>query len=467
MLAATVVVGRGIEPVAVLLIIVSALVAWHRWILSWQVVLSLVLAVVLFVPVGRYSIGANTPFSLDLYRLAIALVLLAWTASLLVDPRVRLRRTALDAPILLIVAATLGGVVINHGRVAPLSAAVLKSLLFFLSFVALYFFITSVVRTAGAVVAVTKFIVSGVAALAFLAVVEQRTGLNVFDHVRAVLPFLQFQGSITSDRYGLVRAVGSADHPIALGVLFAMAVPLGVALAKSRSPAWWAPSLMIMVGVLATASRTPVIAIAVAAVVLLWLRPRELTPLLPLVIPMLIVIKIVAPGSLATLKNSFLPQSGPGLIAGQRTLAADPTLISGRANFKPRLIEGMHRPIFGQGLGTRQVGAGNPLRNAPVLDNQWLSLFLDIGLLGVAGWIWLFVRIDRRLGRIARTRGSPEGWLAAALVASITGFAVSMATYDSLAFVQETVVLWVLLALAATLVAVCGENNGSHSTPTT
>jgi len=224
---------------------------------------------------------------------------------------------------------------------------------------------------------------------------------------------------------------------------------------------------LLLIGILASGSRTAFLALVTAGIALLWLRPRDIRPLLPLAIPMLIVIKIVAPGSLATLKNSFLPQSGPGLIAGQRTLAADPPLISGRANFKPRLIEGMHRPIFGQGLGTRQVGAGNPLRNAPVLDNQWLSLFLDIGLLGVAGWIWLFVRIDRRLGRIARTRGSPEGWLAAALVASITGFAVSMATYDSLAFVQETVVLWVLLALAATLVAVCGENNGSHSTPTT
>ena len=70
---------------------------------------------------------------------------------------------------------------------------------------------------------------------AAFAIVEQRTGFNVFDHVRTVLPFLQFEGS------DLILAVRShpgdriADHPIALGVLLAMCLPLGVALARSRS----------------------------------------------------------------------------------------------------------------------------------------------------------------------------------------------------------------------------------------
>ena len=183
-------------------------------------------------------------------------------------------------------------------------------------------------------------------------------------------------------------------------------------------------------------------------------------------IPMLIVIKVIAPGSLATLKNSFLPQSG-GLIAGQRALAGDPTLISGRANFKPRLKEGMrNRPLLGQGLGTRQTGADNPLRNAPILDNQWLGMFLDIGILGFAGWLWLIVRAARGLGQIARTRGSPEGFLAASLAASIIGFAVAAVTYDSMGFIQETFVLWMLFALSGTLIRVHSETRSRRSDPT-
>jgi O-antigen ligase len=233
-----------------------------------------------------------------------------------------------------------------------------------------------------------------------------------------------------------------------------MTVPVGVALAKSRSSVWWAPTLLTLIGVMATASRTPILALAVGALAFLWLRPKDIVPLLPLMIPIVIVIKVAAPGSIATVKSLFFPESGQSLIASQRTLAGDPTLISGRANLVPRIKDGMRRPLFGQGLGTRQTGDTNPLRNSPILDNQWLGVFLDVGLVGLVGWVWLIVRTVRRLGRVARTRGSPEGLLAAGLVASITGFAIAMLTYDSLAFVQETLVFWVLLALAAKLITV-------------
>ena len=69
-----------------------------------------VLAIVLFVPVGRYSMAIPLPFGLELYRVAVALVLLVWAASLLVDPTVRLRGTPLDAPVALIVATTFASI---------------------------------------------------------------------------------------------------------------------------------------------------------------------------------------------------------------------------------------------------------------------------------------------------------------------------------------------------------------------
>jgi polysaccharide biosynthesis protein PslJ len=453
LLATTVVVGRGVQPVAAVLILFSAFVAWHRWMLTWYALLGFVLAVVLFVDASRYSLAVDLPLGLELYRVAVALVLLLWASALLVDPNVYIRRTPLDGPVALIVGASLASIIVNLGRVAPLAGAVLKSLTLFLSFVILFYFVSSVVTTYAGVTALTKFIVSGVGVIAVFAILEQRTGFNVFDHLRSVFPFLQFEGSETSVRFGLIRAKASADHPIALGVLFAMILPLGVALARSRSPLWWAPTLLSLIGVMATASRTPILALVVGGVALLWLRPREIVPLLPMMIPVLIVIKIAAPGSIATVKSLFFPDSGPGLIASERTLAGDPTLISGRANLVPKIKDGMHRPLLGQGLGTRQTGDKNPLRNSPILDNQWLGIFLDVGLLGLLGWVWLSVRAVRRLGHVARTRGSPEGVLAAGFAASILGFVIAMLTYDSLAFVQETVVFWVLLALCGSLIA--------------
>ena len=48
----------------------------------------LLICVMLFVPVGRYSIPINLPFGLELYRLAVAVVLAAWVGSLCSSTRV-------------------------------------------------------------------------------------------------------------------------------------------------------------------------------------------------------------------------------------------------------------------------------------------------------------------------------------------------------------------------------------------
>ena len=249
--------------------------------------------------------------------------------------------------------------------------------------------------------------------------VEQRTHFNPFDHLAAVLPFLQFSGPVETSRDGLIRAVVSADHPIALGVLFAMVLPLSVSLAFSTSRRWWASTLLLSIGLMATASRTPLLVAIAGAVVLAALRPREMRSLIPLLVPLLVVIKLALPGSIATVKNAFFPAGG--LIEQQTALSAeaDPLLAGGRVRqLGPALREASRTPLVGQGFGTRQTGFDNPLRNAPILDNQWLGLLLEMGLAGVVAWVWLVVRAVRRLGTQARVRAGPEGWLAAGLAAS-------------------------------------------------
>ena len=175
-----------------------ALVAWHATVLRWPAVVGLLLSVMLFVPIGRYSIPINLPFDLELYRLAVAIVLAAWVGSLLVDPRVQLRRSPFQASLLIILCATFGSIVVNAGRVMPLGSAVLKATTFFLSFVLVHYFILSVVRNRRTIENVTKLLVSGTAAVAAFAIVEQRTQFNIFDHVGQVLPFLQFNGAYRS-----------------------------------------------------------------------------------------------------------------------------------------------------------------------------------------------------------------------------------------------------------------------------
>jgi hypothetical protein len=452
LIAASLFLGRGTGPVAAVVALATALAAWHKAALRWPVVVGLLLSIMLFVPIGRYSIPVDLPFGLELYRVAVAVILAVWAGAVLVDPRVRLRRSPFQVPLLIIICATLGSLAMNAGRVAPLGSAVLKAVTFLLSFVLVHYLFISVVRSKRTVENLAKVLVAGTAVVAAFSIVEQRAGFNVFDHVGSVIPFLQFNGPVEADRAGLIRAVGSSGHPIELGVVLALALPLGLALVFGSGRRWWIPTTVVAIGVMSAVSRTPILVLVAAGLVLFWLKPRDVKRLLPLVVPLVIVVKLAVPGSMATLKNAFFPVGG--LVEEQSAYyrEADPLLAGGRIRqLGPMLGEASRRPVLGQGFATRQTGFDNPLRNAPILDNQWLGLLLELGIVGVVGWAALFVGSARRLGRAARRRAGPDGWLAAGLAASIVGFGVAMFTFDGFAFIQATFVFWILISLSGSL----------------
>ena len=90
---------------------------------------------ILFIPIRRYKLPGDAGFSLEPYRLIVALILAGWAAALLVDTRVRLRRSGLELPIALILLTILASVVMNPERAGSLQSAVLKAVTFMISFV--------------------------------------------------------------------------------------------------------------------------------------------------------------------------------------------------------------------------------------------------------------------------------------------------------------------------------------------
>jgi O-antigen ligase len=180
-------------------------------------------------------------------------------------------------------------------------------------------------------------------------------------------------------------------------------------------------------------------------VVLLRLRP-ELKRFWPVVIPLFAVIHVALPNTLGSLLSSFHPEGG--LVASEQV--GKGTYGSGRlADLGPGLHEAKSRLLFGQGFGTRITEWGRA--NSPILDDEWLASLLEVGLLGICAWLWLFVRAYRRLARRARDDPSARGWLLAALASTVVAFPIGMATYDAFSFIQVNLMLYLLLALGAVL----------------
>ena len=101
-----------------------------------------------------------------------------------------------------------------------------------------------------------------------LAVVESRTGFNAFDRIQWVLPLVRFTGEDSLSRGSNFRATGPAEHPIALGAVLVLILPLALYRAmRFRKPLWWIALVAIAVGATATVSRTAVAMLLATAVV--------------------------------------------------------------------------------------------------------------------------------------------------------------------------------------------------------
>jgi O-antigen ligase len=241
----------------------------------------------------------------------------------------------------------------------------------------------------------------------------------------------------------------------------AMLMPIAAYLAISRGQKrWWFALVLLLGGDFAGGSRTGVIGLVMIVVVFIWLRPRETLRCWPALIPALVVVHFVSPGALGGLQAAFFPKGGlinqqTQTYVGRGGVTEDATRLS---RLGPSMHEfWQHNPLFGEGYGTRVTGnlingKPNPDDNAQVLDDEWLTTFLETGLLGFFGWIWLFGRVIRRLGARAKLEhGLPEGWLPVALAGSVVAFASSMLTYDAFSFTQATFLVFVLMALAAVI----------------
>lgn len=448
-LAGTAVAGSSYTwAIAIGALCLSAFAVGGSRLLQWDRLIAALLLVIFFIPIGRYSFPSTLPFELEPYRVYVAAFVALWVVALLVDPRVRARRSGLEGPIVVLLLVIMLSEVVNRGTISEqnLYPEVAKQLTFFLSFVAVFFALVSLVTTRAAVDRVLKVLVGGGAVVAVSSIAEARTGYNVFAHLQQVIPVLENLGlsRVEPPRGGLARAYGSAAHPIALGAMLVMLVPVSVYLAvRTGRRRWWLVGALLIVASLATISRTSVLMLAFELLVFAALKPRDVKRLWILAPVFLVAIHLAIPGTLGTLKDTFFPRGG--LIAEQRAAQVG----SGRVvTLGPSLDVWESHPLLGVGYGTRVVVPG-PKKNAYILDNQWLGTLLELGVAGVVVWLCIFFTFVNRMLRAAREspKDHPDSWLFAALAAAVGGFAVGMFFYDAFSFTQVTIVTFVLLAV--------------------
>ncbi|HVN60079.1 MAG TPA: O-antigen ligase family protein [Gaiellaceae bacterium] len=432
--------------------------------LAWAWSVSALVLVVWLVPIKSYRLPVQLPFSLELYRL-LMLVLLAVLAYGVVGGTRRVSAAGFAKPVLLLVAAgTLSQLVNAH---ASSQGTAMKALPYFLSFVVAYLLVCSTIDSFRAIELVLQALVLGGVVVAVAAVYESRTSYDVFDHLHRWFSFLvPTRVSTDVQRGARLRVRASAQHPIALGAALTLAVPLaayfaGRAATRLRALAWGAAGAILVVGAFATVSRTVVLMAVAMVAAALVVRGRAVRRYWPVAAAVVVAAHIAAPGALGSLYHSFVPRAG--LIQSQTVNSGN--VGSGRlADIAPGLQSWERAPFFGHGLDSVSSTASStpgaiidPATGAPIIfDDQYLNSLVAIGFVGLVAVIWLVWGAAWELAGTARRVRRREGDLVAACAVSCVGFAAGMLTFDAFAFVQCTLLFFVIAALglrARTLLA--------------
>jgi hypothetical protein len=383
----------------------------------------------------------------------VAGLVFALLLSALSDEEMRLRKSGLAAPLLVFGLAVVGSLAANPDRVSAYQTDVVKQLSVVVGYFVVFYLLVNLLRTRSACETALSVLVVGGAILAAFAIVERQTGWSPFVHLDRYLPFVQAStdhaGGVAelAGGYRGARAFGSAEHPIALGALLAMLAPVAAALGVIRRQAIWIACLILLVvGSFATLSRTAVLMLFAWALVFAMLRWQDAKRFIPYALVAFAMIHLAMPGALGTLRSAL----NPGALIQEQSTKPDSQLAAGRfADLGPSFEEFRQKPVLGYGLGTR-ITVGERA-NSRLLDNQWLGTLLDMGLVGVFGFVWLLGRFIARVSSASRKAGA-DGVVLAALASAVFAYAVGMFTYDALAFTQVTFILFVLLAIGSALV---------------
>ncbi|MGF1545093.1 MAG: O-antigen ligase family protein, partial [Parvularculaceae bacterium] len=225
---------------------------------------------------------------------------------------------------------------------------------------------------------------------------------------------------------GVFRAQANHTHPLSLGEFLAMCAPfaVGFAIAAKRGfpRAFWAAAfLLIVAGSLATSSRAALLSLIVAlgAMGAILLHRAQQRPRLARFRPMIglaacaviLVSPVMAVGAMALIGGS----------GGQSASNSTEARVEQIKQAWPKILK---RPVLGYGVGRAARILGFWGRGLTI-DNYYLSLALELGLLGPLVFLSIFIGLAVVAGKRS-ARGDPEiRYLYMAFVASAVSLLVT------------------------------------------
>jgi O-antigen ligase len=271
---------------------------------------------------------------------------------------------------------------------------------------------------------VARALTWGGAICGLVAALQYWLHLDVTSQLRAIPGFsVQSDTNAILSRAAVARVAGTSLHPIELGVVAGMLLPIALYLAlcdRHRNPLpRWLPVLCIAVAIPISVSRSAVLSVVLAVGVFVALLPAVQRVIAFCVLPIAVAaVFMTAHGILSTLTSFFAAGTSDESVS---TRVDDVPLVE-------HLVS--RAPWFGRGGGTYM-----PVNNLEIFDNQYFKTIVELGIIGLVA-LGAYMVMPVVLAARARSASldSEVRVLAGALVGSSAAAVVCAATFDALSF---------------------------------
>ncbi|MDV3125582.1 O-antigen ligase family protein [Mycobacterium sp. 21AC1] len=298
--------------------------------------------------------------------------------------------------------------------------------------------IIAMVTTTARIALILKGLLLGGTLSATFAIVRLFAGVDLAPYF--ILPGLKSSDFVLVTnlaREGIDRPQGSAGHPLELAGVLTVLIPLGLAViahARARGERTWpwlACTGLVMCGAMVTVSRSAIIGLAAAVLVMAWRWSIRRFAV------------ILVMGTLAVGVGLLMQLNVVAAILQSFANVSNDSSISSRS-FGAAYVMTHYRDHFWLGQGAGMY----PAYNQPVLDNQYLSRLMETGAFGLISFITLIIVALLLALRASASTDPILAEFAGAVSGSLAALAVISTILDVSGFAQMWTVTWILIALS-------------------
>jgi len=289
-------------------------------------------------------------------------------------------------------------------------------------------------------------VIAAGAAMATLGIAQFLTGRTLVEYIS--IPGLTENHGMFGPviREGFSRPAGTATHPIEYGAVITMILPLALAIALSdtgrSSIRRWYPVLALVIAVPLSISRSTLLSAAIGCTVIAVSWP-----------PVTRRIAAVAAAFLGLFVYVTIPGMIGGLIGLFTNIGNDSSALSRTGSYMIAQDFIERAPLFGRGLFTF-------LPKYRILDNQYLGLLIEVGIIGMASVLILIVTA---LASALRAHNVSDDLLVRqltqGLAAAVAAGASSLALFDGLSFPISAGLFFLVLGLAGASLRLVRQNS--------